>query len=156
MEFPDVPDFSDELAEKGIFLNFEDVEFDILDEQHIIRWLENTALSEKKDLSTVNYVFCSDEYLLNVNREYLQHDYYTDVITFPYSEEGIEGDIYISIDRVKDNAHSLGIDTAKELYRVMVHGFLHLAGYGDQTPAEKKLMTEKEDFYLQIFFQQHG
>ncbi len=103
---------------------------------------------ESKKLVTLTYIFCSDEYLLQINQQYLQHDYYTDVITFPYSNTEIEGDIFISIDRIRDNAQSLNIPEKTELHRVMVHGLLHLIGYDDKTPELKKLMQEKENFYL--------
>jgi len=94
-------------------------------------------------------VFCSDDYLLELNKKHLQHDYYTDIITFDYSDEDvISGDLYISLDRVKDNAAGLEIDWLTELRRVMVHGVLHLLGYGDKSPKQKKEMRSAEDAAL--------
>ena len=96
----------------------------------------------------LNFIFCSDEHLRGINVEYLAHDYYTDVITFPYTDQAVHGDVFISIDRVRDNATSLGVEFTNELYRVMAHGTLHLAGYEDKTDEKKAEMRAKEDFYL--------
>jgi len=106
------------------------------------------ADAESKSIEAVNYVFMSDEELLLVNREYLNHDYYTDVISFPLSSDPIEGDIFISIDRVRDNATSLHISFLQELRRIIVHGLLHFLGYQDNTPEDRLSMTQKEDEYL--------
>ena len=104
---------------------------------------------EGKKTGDLNFVFCSDDYLLNINRQYLQHDYYTDVITFDYCQgNNISGDIYISIDRVAENAQHYGFSFDAELYRVILHGVLHLCGYGDKTNEEQTLMRAKEDCYL--------
>ena len=102
-----------------------------------------------EDLSVIS---CSDEYLLKINRGYLQHDDYTDVITFDNSDapKTVSGDIFISFERIKDNATSLKIPFDQELSRVIIHGLLHLLGYKDKTPKTKKTMTEKEDFYLAL------
>ena len=94
-------------------------------------------------------MFCSDAYLLHLNKEYLTHDYFTDILTFEYQSEPIMGELYISIDRVKDNAEKLHIGFLEELNRVIIHGVLHLCGYGDQDTAAKEMMTSREDFYLQ-------
>lgn len=109
---------------------------------------------EKKKLSGLNYIFCSDKRLLEINRQFLQHDYYTDIITFELSpaETPVEGEIYISIDRVKDNAQQHDSTVTRELHRVIFHGVLHLCGYKDKTPAQEKLMREKEDYYLKRYF----
>lgn len=112
-------------------------------------WLNKVILSCKKKSGDLNFIFCSDKYLLGINRDFLKHDYYTDVITFDYSEDKIiAGDIYISIDRVKDNARQEEQLFETELRRVMVHGVLHLLGYTDKTKALKLAMRKKEDFYL--------
>lgn len=110
---------------------------------------------EKKKPGTISYVFCSDDYLLDINRSYLNHDYYTDIITFDLSEPGsgiIDAEIYISIDTIRDNAKRFDTSINKELHRVIFHGVLHLCGYKDKTPGDQKLMTEKEDHYLELYF----
>jgi probable rRNA maturation factor len=112
-------------------------------------WLKNVIKNENHKVGNINYVFCTDNYLLTLNQKYLNHDTFTDIITFDYSEKNIiSGDIYISIDRIKENANNLKISFEKELNRVMVHGALHLMGYKDKKRADKDLMTTKEDFYL--------
>ncbi|HJV19934.1 MAG TPA: rRNA maturation RNase YbeY [Sediminibacterium sp.] len=116
-------------------------------------FIESIFKKEKKQLAGLRYVFCSDDMLLDINRNFLQHDYYTDIITFGLSEKGqpIEGEIYISIDRVKDNAQMLGINYKEEMLRVLFHGALHLCGYKDKTKSEIITMRAKEDRYLQLF-----
>jgi len=99
----------------------------------------------------INVIFCTDEYLLALNEKFLKHDYYTDIITFDNSQGNlITGELYISLDRVKENAVKFNVKVEIELYRVIIHGVLHLAGYKDKSSLEKKLMTEKEDYYLLI------
>ena len=118
--------------------------------QRYADWLADVASSENKTIISLTYIFCSDEYLLGINQKYLNHDYYTDIITFPYQEgDKVESDLFISIERVADNASEFGVDFSNELRRVMVHGLLHLIGYGDKSDAEKELMQKKEDFYIQ-------
>lgn len=108
---------------------------------------------EQKTLSGITYVFCSDDYLLRINQDFLQHDYYTDIISFDLTEPGgkIMAEIYVSLDRVKDNALSLGIPFRTELYRVLFHGALHICGYKDKKKSEIALMREKEELYLLLF-----
>lgn len=108
---------------------------------------------EKRPLASITYVFCSDEFLLKMNRDFLQHDYYTDIITFGLSEMGmpVEAEIYISLDRVKDNAQTLGRPLSEETLRVIFHGALHLCGYKDKKKSEITLMRSKEDQYLRLF-----
>lgn len=108
---------------------------------------------EKQRLEQLSYIFCSDEYLLQINRDFLQHDYYTDIITFGLSGKGapIEGEVYISTDRVKDNAINEGTTYAAEMLRVIFHGALHLCGYKDKTKAEQQLMRSKEEEYIKAF-----
>lgn len=114
--------------------------------------IETVLANENRTLGEVNYIFCSDEYLLNINKQYLNHDYYTDVISFDYSEDGIiSGDIFISVDTVKDNAKEYEVEFKKELARVMVHGVLHFIGYKDKTDEDAKLMRQKENQYLPLF-----
>jgi probable rRNA maturation factor len=121
-------------------------------EEGFISWLENVAKSESKSISSLTYIFCSDDYLLDINNSYLGHDYYTDIITFPYKEgDDVESDLYISLDRVKENAEDYHVSYDNELKRVMVHGLLHLFGYGDKTEEDIRTMREKEDFYITKF-----
>lgn len=115
-------------------------------------WIESVIESENKELNEINYIFCDDEYLLEINKQYLDHDYYTDVISFDYTEEGlIAGDIFISIDRVKENASNLGISFEEELKRVVIHGVLHYCGYKDKNPIEEEIMRSKEDEKIKMF-----
>lgn len=136
-------------------INFhvEDIDFKIQQKQKIKNWLKAVVNSEGFALGDLNYVFCSDDYLLKINIEYLAHDYLTDIITFDNSEEEglIEGDIFISIDRVRDNASTFQVSDSYELNRVLVHGILHLCGYPDKTDEEAKLMRSKENHYLRLF-----
>lgn len=151
MKFPDLfPDDEADAIEQPVNLYAEDVPIpDVLpDEAHLAVWLMLMAEREGKPLVEVSYIFCSDEYLLKVNIDYLQHDYYTDIITFQTTENAIHGDMYISVDRVKDNAQQLGIPYPQELLRVMAHGALHLAGYGDKSAEQEREMRLKEEEYL--------
>lgn len=137
---------------KRLPINFykEDISYKISDINNLRSWINQTIVTEKKELQELNFILCSDEYLLKINQEYLNHDTYTDIITFDNSEdEGmIYGDVFISIERVKENARIFGVKTADELHRVIIHGTLHLLGYPDKKKLEKALMTEKENFYL--------
>ena len=118
----------------------------------IEQWLIDVASTENKQIKSLDYIFCNDEYLLNINIKFLSHDYYTDIITFPYNEDDLlKGDMFISLDRVRDNATQHNISYEEELRRVMVHGLLHLIGYTDGSEAEKKEMTAKENYYLSIY-----
>lgn len=105
---------------------------------------------EKTAARSVQFVFCTDKFLLDINRRFLQHDYYTDIISFNLASDGepVEGEIYISVERVKENAASLGLPFGQELHRVIFHGILHFCGYKDKTDAEQREMRRKEDFYL--------
>jgi rRNA maturation RNase YbeY len=109
--------------------------------------------TEKKNFNSLNYIFCSDNYLLGINQSFLKHDYFTDIITFNLSEikTNIEGEIYISLDRVKDNAETLQTKEVDELLRVIFHGALHLCGYNDKKKTERLLMRKMEDHYLDLF-----
>ena len=116
--------------------------------------LRDLFKQEGNKLTSLHYVFCSDEYLLQINKDFLQHDYYTDIITFEMADNpraGVEGEIYISVDRVKENARDLGVRVYEELLRVIFHGALHLCGYKDKTSKDSKKMREMEDKYLELF-----
>lgn len=114
-------------------------------------WLKLVAESEIKKLGNINIIFCSDNYILDVNVKYLGHDYFTDIITFDYCVKNIlSGDLFISIDTVRDNAEFYKTEFNDELNRVIVHGLLHLIGYDDHTPEEQKIMHEKENYYLEL------
>ncbi|MCQ4035827.1 rRNA maturation RNase YbeY [Kaistella montana] len=114
-------------------------------------WLINLITNEQKKAGEINYVFCDDEYLLKVNQDFLQHDYYTDIITFDYVKgKTIAGDIFVSLPRISENAESHSKDFNLELHRVLAHGILHLCGYKDKTEEEIKEMRNKEDYYLNI------
>jgi probable rRNA maturation factor len=128
-----------------IIFNIEDVDFQLVSEEKISNWIESTIEKEGKKLGALSYIFCSDDYLHKLNVEYLNHDTLTDVITFPYNANPVEGDIFISIDRVKDNANDLNISFENELHRVMIHGVLHLCGYMDETDEEEAIIRQKED-----------
>lgn len=129
----------------------EDIDFELIDESNYISWLQNVVESENKISGELSFVFCDDEYLHKINLQYLNHDTYTDIITFDYTESGvIAGDIFISIDRVKENALLYKKPFKNELSRVIVHGVLHLAGYKDKSEEESILMRSKEDFYLNL------
>ena len=132
-------------------IHFEDTKILDLDPEFFVSWLSEVATKEKKELGEVNLIFCSDDYLLQMNRDHLNHDYYTDIITFDYVDDTVlSGDLFISVDRVKDNADAFDVEMNQELLRVVVHGFLHLAGYGDKTDREEKEMRLKENTYLEI------
>ena len=127
----------------------EDIDFELENTEKIEQWILQTIDEEGGTLSFINYIFCSDTYLHRINIEYLNHDTYTDIITFPYSDETIESDIFISIDRIHENAKTFNVTFERELHRVMIHGVLHLLGYGDKTEEEQKAMRGREDFWLE-------
>ena len=136
----------------GIHFFTEDISFRLKHRIKIKRWIKQAIADESFKLQEINFIFCSDEYLLQINNQYLQHDYYTDIITFDNSEKdsSILGDIFISIDRITDNASQLTIPFEQELHRVIIHGVLHLLGYKDKNKVDKAQMTAKEDAYLSI------
>ncbi|ABG60734.1 rRNA maturation RNase YbeY [Cytophaga hutchinsonii] len=140
------------MKEETIFFFKEDTQYQLRQRAEIRTWLNTIAKKEKYSILELNYIFCSDEYLLQMNRDFLDHDYYTDIITFDNSEvKGkIEGDIFISIDRVKDNAQLQHSTVKDELHRVLAHGLLHLTGYKDKTTKEKEMMRAKEDASLSL------
>ncbi|MFB2119164.1 rRNA maturation RNase YbeY [Parapedobacter sp. 2B3] len=128
----------------------EDTTYQIKQKLVLKRWIKATIASEGFKVGEVSIVLCSDAYLLAINRQYLRHDTYTDIVTFDNSgrDDTIAGDIFISIDRVQENALKFGVAERDELHRVIIHGILHLCGYGDKKKEEKARMTGKEDFYL--------
>ena len=136
------------MEDDKVIYNVEDIDFQLISQNSLSVWIEKTIENEGATLGAVSYIFCSDDYLHQMNVEYLNHDTLTDVITFPYNDNPIEGDIFISIDRVKDNAQDLNIDFNDELHRVMIHGVLHLCGYSDETDEQEAEMRQKEDEYL--------
>lgn len=138
-----------EAPQQPIEFFLEDVELEIPDEAKLREWLVAAAATESKSVVEVNYIFCSDEHLRGINVEFLDHDYYTDIITFDNSDGALlRGEIYISTERVAENAATHDVSFVHELCRVMVHGVLHLAGYGDKTSEQAAMMRTKEDFYL--------
>ncbi len=128
----------------------EDIAYKLKNKLKVRQWITDTIVAEGFKLQELTYVFCSDTYLLQINQQYLDHDTYTDIVTFDNSEyEGeITGDIFISIPRIQENATIFKVSETDELHRVIIHGALHLLGYTDKTPADQKKMTEKEDYYL--------
>jgi len=134
-----------------ILFHQEDINFTAPDSNLLQKWIEATILNETKIAGHLNFIFCSDIYLHKINVDYLEHDTFTDIITFPYSDIKIEGDIFISIDRVRENAATFNTSFENELKRVIIHGVLHLCGYGDKTEAEAKEMRSKENQYIKLF-----
>ena len=130
----------------------EDIPFKLAHPRKTSRWITEAIKKEKKELDTLNYIFCSDNYLLTINQEYLNHQTFTDIITFDYTEipGQIKGDIFISIDRIRENSLKFHTAFEDELHRVIIHGVLHLLGYKDKTSEEKTLMRKKEDAYLSL------
>jgi rRNA maturation RNase YbeY len=133
------------MEEEKIIFNVEEIDFELQNTEGVTKWIEQVIALEKKRLGGISYIFCSDDYLHKLNVQYLDHDTLTDILTFPYNRSPIEGDIFISIDRVKDNAQDLNIAFENELHRVIIHGVLHLCGYLDETDEEEEMMRKKED-----------
>jgi probable rRNA maturation factor len=133
-------------------INFfeEDTTFKPKQKAHLRQWIRDTVVAEGFKLKELNYIFCSDAYLLQINQQYLDHDTYTDIVTFDNSEvEGdIVGDIFISVDRIRENGTKFKTGETDELHRVIIHGALHLLGYTDKSVVTKQKMTQKEDEYL--------
>lgn len=128
---------------------FEDIDFEFKGRLLNNKWLKFVAESEIRKIGNVNIIFCSDNYILDINMKYLQHDYFTDIITFDYCEgDVLSGDLFISIDSVRDNSSFYGTEFSEELNRVIVHGLLHLIGYDDHSDSEQRVMRSKEDYYL--------
>ncbi|MFY9152230.1 MAG: rRNA maturation RNase YbeY [Prolixibacteraceae bacterium] len=129
----------------------EDVQPPKIGRREASNWIKNVIASEGFSLGDVSFIFCSDDYLLDVNRNFLDHDYYTDIITFDYVEgKIISGDIFISLDRVKDNSAEFKTSLENEIHRILIHGILHLLGYKDKSKKDKLIMTEKENLCLKV------
>lgn len=134
--------------------HLEDIHLALPDAELMQQWLHSLVERENGTLHRLTFIFCSDQYLHQLNRQYLQHDTLTDIITFPFREAPVvEGDIFISIERIRDNATQFNVSFDRELHRVMAHGVLHLCGYLDKTPEDKKIMTQKENDALSLLEQ---
>ena len=134
-----------------IVFDSEDIEMPSIDEGKIIDWIKKVGENHQKEVGDISYIFCSDEKILEINNQYLQHDYYTDIITFDYTEgDIISGDIFISLDTVKSNSEEFNTDYKEELLRVIIHGVLHLCGVNDKTEEQEAQMRAEEDRALQI------
>jgi len=139
------------MALKDISFFNEDIDYTIRDKQKVRQWIGSVIQAEGfKRVGELNFILCSDAYLLEINKQYLNHDTYTDIVTFDSSEEDdtIAGDIFISVERTADNATKFGVSERDELHRVIIHGILHLCGYLDKKKEDKELMTAKENEYL--------
>ena len=136
-----------------IYFHNEGVSFILKNKRTVSSWLKSVVKSFKKDVGTLNFIFCTDEYLLTINKSYLNHNHYTDIITFDYCEENkISGDLFISIERVKEYSLKNNIEFNNEIHRVIVHGVLHLCGLNDKTEREKEKMRAQENKFLALFF----
>ena len=130
---------------------FQDTDFKFRDRRKTNEWLKLAAESEIRRIGNISIIFCSDNYVLDINQKYLQHDYFTDIITFDYCEgDRLSGDLFISVDSVRENSLEFGTEFKDELNRVIIHGLLHLVGYDDHTEKDIKLMRSKEDYYLSL------
>jgi probable rRNA maturation factor len=133
----------------SIFYHNEDVKVPKLKKRITSEWIKRVVQEQEKKVGDISIIFCSDDYLLDVNRKYLEHDYFTDIITFDYVEgDLVSGDIFISVDRVKENSETFNTSFEKELNRIMIHGILHLLGFKDKDADDKKRMTEMEDICI--------
>ena len=134
----------------GISFFLDDIRFSLPKRSGLRNWLKNMIISEGKKPGKIGIILTSDKGLLKLNVEFLKHDYYTDIMTFQDVSDDISGEIYISVDRVRENAKKLDKEFFDELHRVMAHGILHMLGYSDKKDSEKKVMRAKEDFYLNL------
>ena len=129
-----------------------EIEFNLSDEDKYIDWISSSIENESLSVGEINYIFCDDEYLHKINVDYLNHDTLTDIISFDYSQgDVVSGDIFISIERVKDNAQDFNVTFNNELLRVMIHGIMHYCGYKDKSEVETEVMRSKEDYYISKF-----
>lgn len=139
-----------------ISFNYEN-DFELQNEDQIATWISAVILSENKKEGDINYIFCDDDYLLNLNEQYLDHDTLTDIISFDYSVGNeLHGDIFVSIERVRDNAQDFNVSFEEELKRVLVHGVLHFCGYKDKSADDEQLMRTKEDEKIKMFHVEHN
>ncbi|TBW27733.1 rRNA maturation RNase YbeY [Gramella sp. KN1008] len=138
--------------EKGEINFFSENEFKLADENKYREWIEKVILSENKYIGDINYIFCDDEYLHEINLKYLSHDTYTDIISFDNTVGNtLHGDIFISTERVEENAHNFNVEFIQELKRVMIHGVLHFCGYKDKSERDQELMRRKEEEKIKLF-----
>lgn len=136
-------------ANTKVHFFYQSVSFTLNQRTALKKFIQGIFKKEGKALDSINFIFCTDKALLEINRQYLKHDFYTDIITFDLSDgNSIQAEVYISIDRVRDNAKQMDVSFKQELHRVVFHGALHLCGYGDKTKSEKEKMREMEDLYL--------
>jgi probable rRNA maturation factor len=132
-----------------IYFHTEDINFNIPSPKKIVLWIKAVASNENQQLGNINVIFCSDAYLIKINQDFLDHNFFTDIITFDYSDNHvIEGDLFISINRIQDNAFHYNTAFVDELHRIIIHGLLHLFGYSDKDKDQQKIMRFREDFYL--------
>lgn len=137
----------------AINFNFDEISKLTFPKNTIKSWIKSVIQSNNYKVGSISYIFCTDDYILRVNKEYLNHDYFTDIITFNYNEDKtLSGDLFISVDTVKTNAKEYGVTFDKELYRVMIHGVLHLIGFDDISDELQQEMTQKEDEALNILY----
>ena len=130
----------------------EEIDFTVRNPRKIKEWIKSSAKKEKKDLLEINFIFCSDKYLLAINKSYLNHNTLTDIITFDYSDNDLlSGDIYISVERILENAEKYKVEFEEELRRVLIHGVLHLSGYKDKKSSDVLVMRKKEGAYLSLW-----
>ena len=141
-----------------VFFHYNTHNFSLKDRNHLKRFISLLFKKEKRALDTINYIFCTDEYLLELNKHYLKHFTLTDIITFELNapKEPVVSDVFISIDRVKENAETFQLTFKQELHRVIFHGALHLCGYKDKTKTDQLIMRQKEDYYLNKYFVSRG
>lgn len=136
------------MTEDSIQLFSEQIDFTYSEPGPLVNWIRSVISQENHEIGFVNIIFCSDEYLRDLNDKYLNHSYFTDILTFQYERLPVEGDLYISIERVRENATNLNVKFIHELKRVIIHGILHLVGYSDHSAKEIEIMRTKENFYL--------
>lgn len=141
-------------SKSKIYFFFQDTKFGLQHRTVLKKFIESIFKKEGRELESLNYIFCTDKSLLKINQQYLQHDDYTDIITFELSPKGepVLGEIYISVDRVRENARLLGSSFKSEIHRVLFHGALHLCGYKDKSAEEKSKMTARENFYISKYW----
>ncbi len=138
-------------SKKTISFFIENINYRLTDKNRLKSWISKVCEKESVVINSLIFVFSDDDFLLQINKKYLRHNTLTDIITFDLSDDlCLDGEIYISLDRVKDNAKKFDVKYVNEIHRVMIHGVLHLIGYNDKTPSQKRKMTAKEDYYLSL------
>jgi len=127
------------------------IRFSLTKKSVVKKLISSVLRKEKEKAGGINFIFCNDKFLLSLNKKFLKHDKFTDIITFQYPSKEISGEIFISVPRVKENAKKFGASFENEMQRVMIHGILHLCGFKDKSPEQKKKMRKREDYYLNLF-----